>query len=341
MTGHLVADSNNRLENLVNSREYLHTFVRLFAAASAGFDPIGMHPNQSPAVPSQFTSYIQEARNAFASDETATAGMKNSFDFMKEKFEIGPESRKGDGAAIPTSAENVTSSSAWDLDVQVEYHKIPQTLFPLQDDNCSSQYDFVDSRPDSPATPLRKSGSRMKRRANSPPDDLGFPGVRSSTESLNEKFKQHSLSRKASSSSMNSAFEDDEDRIYSEVKGRLTVAEVQSLELSFLQNPKPTSFKKRELAEQMMVDVARINVGCCCSSLTNTHTTDKPRRTGFRTAGLGQSSKLELPRWTTPTLKHCRRLRGNQATGPNEAMPRQSRPSPRSGLRARRRCLRA
>ena len=268
MRGTNLADSGNSFKNTGSCREYLHTFVRLFAAASAGYDPIGVHSSQAGAVPLDHIQYIQEARNAFGSDEPAAIMPESSLDLIKQRFEMGQESQKQDVAVNSISNYIDSRSSAWNLDVQVEHHKIPELLFPLQDDNFSDQsFEYVDSVPETPSPSVMRSMSRTKRRANSPPDDLGFPGVRSSTESLNEKFKQHSLSRKASSSSMNSAFEDD--RVYPEVKGRLTVAEVKNLEFLFQKNPKPTSFMKKELAEQMMVDVARINVSGCLPTTKN------------------------------------------------------------------------
>jgi hypothetical protein len=45
-----------------------------------------------------------------------------------------------------------------------------------------------------------------------------------------------------------------------EPKPRLAKDEVELLEQEFLKNPKPASTLKRELAEQMAVDVSRINV---------------------------------------------------------------------------------
>ena len=46
-----------------------------------------------------------------------------------------------------------------------------------------------------------------------------------------------------------------------EPKPRLAKDEVELLEREFSKNPKPTSSTKRELAEQMGVEVPRINVG--------------------------------------------------------------------------------
>ena len=46
-----------------------------------------------------------------------------------------------------------------------------------------------------------------------------------------------------------------------EPKPRLAKDEVELLEREFLKNPKPNSSTKRELAEQMGVEVPRINVG--------------------------------------------------------------------------------
>ena len=46
-----------------------------------------------------------------------------------------------------------------------------------------------------------------------------------------------------------------------EPKPRLAKDEVELLEREFTKNPKPNSSTKRELAEQMGVEVPRINVG--------------------------------------------------------------------------------
>jgi Homeodomain-containing transcription factor len=46
-----------------------------------------------------------------------------------------------------------------------------------------------------------------------------------------------------------------------EPKPRLAKDEVELLESEFAKNPKPSSSVKRELAEQMGVEVPRINVG--------------------------------------------------------------------------------
>jgi len=75
-----------------------------------------------------------------------------------------------------------------------------------------------------------------------------------------------------------------------EPKPRLAKEEVDLLEREFNKNPKPNSSTKRELAEQMGVEVPRINVSCVMRggqrgvSRANCH-----GRTGSKTAGLKRS----------------------------------------------------
>jgi hypothetical protein len=73
-----------------------------------------------------------------------------------------------------------------------------------------------------------------------------------------------------------------------ESKPRLSKDEVELLEREFAKNPKPNSSIKRELAEQMAVEVPRINVGASMAVLCP-HILTAIHRTGSRTDGQRRS----------------------------------------------------